>query len=350
LPRTADLSVVAPSMSGTPPWAGGFEFAPDAVRAVGLDQAVRAGLADSLTTVFDNLDFVPDGDRVTALLNRVMAGPVPPALFGCYFELVLALFDQRDDAAAALVDELLLFPTPEFERLRIVTLDDRDLGLGQSGRYRRLLRADIGGEIQPLSESQCAESAVRLSEALDLLRLAVPALAAELAGLVREILLASPERGQRGFEFGGASTFSLWGALVLNAEGFGGRLDIAVSLAHEAAHTLLFGLALGVALTENDPAERYRSPLRQAPRPMEGVAHATFVTGRMIYALEALIGSGLLGDNELAWAREQLMVNEQACDGGLEIVFAEARFTPAGTSAFAGLRHYMDGQRARRVP
>jgi hypothetical protein len=332
-----------------PPWVGGFGFAPDPIRAVALDEAVRAGLADSLTVVFDNLDIGPDSDRVGALLTRLRAGPVPPALFGCYFELVLALFDERDDEAAALVDELLQFPAPESAALRIVTLDDHDLGSGQSSRYRRLLRADIGGEIQPLGPRRCGEAGARLTEALELLRLAAPELSGELLGLVREIVAAAPEKGPRGFIFGGASTFSLWGALVLNADGFGDRLDIAVSLAHEAAHTLLFGLALGGALTENDPAERYRSPLREDPRPMEGVAHATFVTARMICALEALIGSGLLSDGETVRARDQLAVNEQAREDGLATVFAGARFTPAGASTFDGLRRYVDGQRTRLV-
>ena len=332
-----------------PPWVGGFGFAPEPMRAVALDEVVREGLADSLTVVFDTLEIGPEGDRVGALLARVRAEPLPPALFGCYFELVLALFDERQDEAAALVDELLQFPAPACSALRIVTLDDHDLGPGQSSRYRRLLRADIGGEIQPLDLRRRGEAGARLTEALELLRLAAPALSGELLGLVRQIVAATPETGPRGFAFGGASTFSLWGALVLNADGFGDRLDIAVSLAHEAAHTLLFGLALGGALTENDPAERYHSPLREDPRPMEGVAHATFVTARMIWAIEALIGSGLLSVRETAHAREQLAVNERTCEQGLATVFADARFTPAGAAIFDGLRRYIDGQRTRAV-
>jgi hypothetical protein len=336
-------------MSAMPPLMGGYGFAPDPIRALALDQAVRKGLADSLTVVFDNLDVGPDSGRVGSLLTRVRAGPIPPALFGCYFELVLALFNERDHEAAALVDELLQFPAPESAALRIVTLDDRDLGPGQSSRYRRLLRADIGGEIQPLAPRRRGEAGARLTEALELLRLAAPALSGELLGLVRQIVAAAPEKGPRGFTFGGASTFSLWGALVLNADGFGDRLDIAVSLAHEAAHTLLFGLALGGALAENDPAERYNSPLREDPRPMEGVAHATFVAARMIWALEALVGSGQLSGAETLRAGDQLAVNERACDEGLATVFADARCTPAGAAVFDGLRRYIDGRRGRIV-
>lgn len=295
--------------------------------------------------VFESLDPPPDGAKVRSVLSRVRAGPIPPALFGCYFELVLALFDEREDEAAALVDELLQLPAPESAALRILTLDDHDLGPGQSDRYRRLLRADIGGDIQPLAADRRGEAIACLSEALDLIRRAAPAFFGEFLGLIREIVAAAPEAGARGFTFGGASAFSLWGALVLNADGFGDRLDVAVSLAHEAAHTLLFGLALGGTLTENDLAERYRSPLREDLRPMEGVAHATFVTARMIYVLEALIGSGLLSSAETLRAREELAVNQRACKDGLATVFTDARFTPAGAATFENLRRYIDGQR-----
>lgn len=316
-----------------------------------MDQAVRAGLADSLHSVFDTLGPAPRRDgMIAALLQRIRAGPVAPSLFGCYFELVLALFDARDAEAAALVEELLRPANRASDSLRIVTLEDRDLGPGQSRRYQRLLRADVGGDIQPLSPERRADAAARLDLALDLLRLAAPDLWAELSGLVREIVLARPGEGPGGFTFGGASSFALWGALVLNAASFGERLDIAVSLAHEAAHTLLFGLALGGSLTQNDPAERYPSPLRQDPRPMEAVAHATFVTARMIYALEALIAAGVLSDGEAMRAREQLAANERACDAGFRTVASGARFTPAGASTFEGLRRYMEGRRAPRVP
>jgi HEXXH motif-containing protein len=116
---------------------------------------------------------------------------------------------------------------------------------------------------------------------------------------------------------------------------------LAVSLAHEAAHSLLFGLAVGGQLTENDAAERYSSPLRRDPRPMEGVAHATYVTARMAYALEAMIGAGVLDQDEMARAGDQLAHDKAVCIQGLATVMADAGLTPAGEAAFAGLRQYV---------
>ncbi len=326
-------------------WAETFAFAPDAARGAALDQAVRAGLADSLKTIFETLD-PPGADaarRRAALVRSIEAGPVPPALFGVYVDLVLALFAERD--VEALLAELLGGWPAGSEAMRIVTLDDRDLGPGQSARYRRLLRDDLACEIEPLRRHARTDAEAHLAQALDLLREGVPDLFGEFAALVREVVLVAPGQGPDGFVFAGASTFSLWGALVLNAEGLGERLDGAVSLAHEAAHGLLFGLALGGRLTENDAAERYPSPLRSDPRPMEGVAHATYVTARMAYALRALIGSGCLDVGEAARARQQLARHDASVDRGLATVLAHARLTQAGAAAFGGLRGHLDDRR-----
>ena len=60
-------------------------------------------------------------------------------------------------------------------------------------------------------------------------------------------------------------------------------------LVHEAAHQLLFGLAVDEPLVLNSINERYGSPLRTDPRPMDGIFHATFVCARMYYAYERLM-------------------------------------------------------------
>jgi HEXXH motif-containing protein len=150
--------------------------------------------------------------------------------------------------------------------------------------------------------------------------------------------------GREGFDgpvIGGASTFSLWGALFLNVDQLHDRLTAAVALAHEVAHSYLLGLTRGRPLVENDDGERYPSPLRRDPRPMDGIAHATYVLARMIYALRSLVGSGRLDARELVEARNQLQQKRAAYDRGLATVRAHARFTPAGAAAFAQLQLYM---------
>ena len=235
-PAGAPARVTAAIHSKDPPgWAANCAFPPDAIRGARIDQAVREGLADSLNTIFESLDPPSPADARTraGLLHRVRAGPVPPALFGAYVELVLALFAERDDEARALLDELSGSWQAQSESLRIITLDDRDLGQGRAMRYRRLLSDDIACEIEPLGPGAHAGAAEGLAQALDLLRAGAPDVFCELRALVTEIVLVAQGDGPQGFVFAGASTFSLWGALVLNADRFGDRLDVAVSLAHE---------------------------------------------------------------------------------------------------------------------
>jgi HEXXH motif-containing protein len=342
-----DRVSTAPLVSERPSaWSANFDFAPDPVRADRLDQAVRDGVADSLQIVWERLDLSRSADdrRVASLLVSIRTGPTSPGLFGAYVELVLALYAERAGEAEALADELLRTPLANAGPTRIVTLDDQDLGEGQSARYRRLLSNEITCSIEPVSGVARESATAQLETAIDLLRDAAPDVAAELGVLVRQIVLVAPGESPDGVAFGGASTFSLWGALVLNANRLGDRLEVAVQLAHETAHCHLFGLALGGRLVNNDDAERHASPLRRDLRPMEGVAHATYVTARMIYALEELIASGQLDRDETMRARARVRQNEQAYEHGLATVLAHARFTPPGAAAFDGLRRFMDGR------
>ncbi|HXQ47061.1 MAG TPA: HEXXH motif-containing putative peptide modification protein, partial [Caulobacteraceae bacterium] len=96
-------------------------------------------------------------------------------------------------------------------------------------------------------------------------------------------------------------------------------------------------------------AERYGSPLRSDPRPMEGVAHAVFVTGRMILTLDTLIASGRLDAAETARAAGYLAELEAAQAAGLQTVRMHGRLAPAGQAAFAGLGDFLAARRLAAV-
>jgi hypothetical protein len=322
-----------------------FSFAPDTARGARLDAAVRQGLAESLATLFDTLapSFAVDPRRAAALARRIGAGRVPASLFGAYVDLVLATFDERADAIQALLDEILSDPPPKAGGLHIATLDDGDLGAGLSERYRRLLSDDVDAPFEPLPISARAPARARLTAALRLLEAGAPDAYGEFSALVGQIVLVTAREGPDQIAFGGASTFSLWGAIALNADPLDDRLTGAVMLAHETAHCLLFGLAQGGRLVENNDDERHPSPLRRDGRPMEGVAHATFVAARMAHALRAMLASGALDPAEAGRARAMIDRNRAAYEAGLRTVLAGARFTPAGAAAYEGLRRDMDG-------
>lgn len=124
--------------------------------------------------------------------------------------------------------------------------------------------------------------------ALALIEAADAALASEIRELVIEVVGAS-RSAHAGRGFGGASSFMLWGSVLLNTEYYDAKLDMMAALLHETAHQLLFGLSLDQPVVENDVEERYASPLRPDPRPMDGIFHATFVCARMHYGYARLM-------------------------------------------------------------
>jgi HEXXH motif-containing protein len=162
-------------------------------------------------------------------------------------------------------------------------------------------------------------------------------------------VLAAGPREKGAAVFDGASAFTLWGMVVLNAASHVTTLDAVQALAHESAHMLLFGLAADGPLVENDGGERFGSPLRQDPRPIDGIYHATFVTARMYQAVARLLGAGALSTAERLEAEAALETHAKHFDRGAETLERHARLTRVGAAALAGARSYMERARRPRV-
>jgi HEXXH motif-containing protein len=141
----------------------------------------------------------------------------------------------------------------------------------------------------------------------------------------------------------GASTFQLWGALFLKVRPQSDRVEIAEALAHEGAHALLFGLGMGKPLVRNGTETRYSSPLRKDPRPMDGVVHASYVLGRMHYAVTRLLESGLLTEEEEAGALAAKKRSARHHADSWSVIDPAVQWTPAGEAALAAARAYMAG-------
>jgi HEXXH motif-containing protein len=118
------------------------------------------------------------------------------------------------------------------------------------------------------------------------------------------------------------------------------------TLAHETGHLLLFGSMLGRPLVENEDDERYDSPLRRDPRPMEGVVHAAYVMARMHYVLAAILRSGAIPQDQREAAEEQLRQHVEGFVDSLTAIDAHARFTERGAALFAEAADYMLTQRS----
>ena len=175
-----------------------------------------------------------------------------------------------------------------------------------------------------------------------LLETAAPALLREIETVAPQVVLvrdAGPDAPPGAF--GGASTFYLWGAVVLNSARQQTRPQMAEALAHEAAHGYLLGSTLGLPMVGNEPAARYKSPLRTDPRPMDGLVHASFVLARMVWCQDALLRSGLLDGPERDEAAAARASNRGRFQGSQGLIETEAQFTPEGAALWTAARDWL---------
>jgi HEXXH motif-containing protein len=304
---------------------------------------MRERLAQSLAYILETaagpLALPPD--TLDGFLRRLRAGPVGPSAFGAYGELVLALEAGEPGDARALLEELASAPA-HGEGPRVSTLRDPRTDPA-AARWQRLVDTDPEARFTlaapPPEEARACEAAI--AEAFNLLDRGHPELAAELRALLREIVLAAAPDDPGSLEFDGASSFLLWGGIVLNVNGHRDVLDMVQVLAHESGHNLLFGLAADEPLVRNDGAARYASPLRRDPRPMDGIVHATYVSARMHEALAGLLASGELGACDAAAARQALDQHAHHFDGGMRTIAAHARLSATGHAVLEGAAAYM---------
>ena len=307
---------------------------------------MRAELARSLEAIFDRCSglFPFKPEPIAKLIATIRSQPVRPAVFAVYTDLVECIADSDFDQAEQLADLLLQIPQAA-QRTRIVWLSDDALGAGQAERHTRIVDDDperrIG--IKPTVSKEPPEERESISEALDLLDMGAPDHAGEARALMREIVLVGP--GMVESPFGGASTPYLWGAITISVDPIESRLEAAFTLIHEATHLLLFGLNFGRPLVRNPQSERYRSPLRSDPRPMEGIVHAAYVLARIHQFAGALLSSGALTTEEQTFAEQEIARSSDGFDRVLATILKNARFTEIGGRIFGSAAAYM-----RRAP
>ena len=135
----------------------------------------------------------------------------------------------------------------------------------------------------------------------------LPEMAAEIQAMVSQLILVWIPDDKVRLSFDGGSAPMLWGGMFINAARQRTPLELLEVLVHESAHLLLYAFTQHEPLVLNDEAERYDSPLRNDPRPMEGIFHATWVSARMAYVMHILSRSPRLDD---ALRRESLVASQ----------------------------------------
>lgn len=274
-------------------------FIPCPARARDLRAAMERALWDSVG------DVLADPDSPCRPLPATGEPPGAGMLeFGAYFDLTLVppqLAEvpaaARDDAVAHLRQRLAAMSPgsiahwPDGEGSPRITnfslADHPPHALERMRRWWDIEPANHMG-IAAASPAAVERSCGLVATALDHLRAASPALHDEIRIIVRDIVLSHPD-GNQHIAYGGASSFALWGGVLLNTASNADWMQVYRKIVHEAAHNLLFAIARSEPLIEDDPAERHASPIRADLRPMDGIFHAAFVSAREAMACDDLL-------------------------------------------------------------
>ena len=211
---------------------------------------------------------------------------------------------------------------------------NRDQLVGAASRLRAEVQRRIVGQTQVLDE--ILMSLIAGGHAL---LVGVPGLAKTL--MVRSLAQAVHLEFRR-IQFTPDLVPRLWGALFLNADFHRTAQAVAEVLAHESAHSLLFGFCTDSALVENSDDERYNSPLRTDPRPMDGIYHATFVSARMHWAMSRLLEARVLDDEATEATRGARDADVRNFWSGYEVVAEHGRLTDLGRALMNEAHAYME--------
>lgn len=319
-------------------------FEPDPKRAATLDRRMRERLHSSLRYIVEQVDgrIAVDKTALEGFLERLSSAPVSALTFGAYYDLVLAIGDDQLDQAQALLAEIAAAENRP-AGLNIRELAD-PLTDPAADRFVRMMDTDpnLPFAVLPPPGDVAVPYRQRIATGLSLLEAGVPVLAEEIITLVGEVVIAVGPDDAKAMTFDGASSFMLWGAILLNARGHNTVLEAAQALVHESGHNLLFGLCADGPLIENDDEPIYTSPLRTDPRPMDGIVHATYVTARMHWAVAQLLAAGVLDEAGTAEAEASLASHAEGFARGIDVVDQHARLTGRGQAIMAGARSFME--------
>lgn len=196
-------------------------------------------------------------------------------------------------------------------------------------RMREYRQKNIRGEptlVRPIFDDvQLATHAENIQVALKLIREHDPQLAGEFDELVIRIKIFD------GRVLRGESSPQTFGAMWIRIppvedDQVGYWVE---HIVHELSHIRLFALAFFDELVLNPREEcKYEAPIRDDPRPMYGVFHASFVLARMSRVFHRLSLAGFD-----ARFRDRLQLIRLQLDRGLKTLsHPDAKFTPQGTA------------------
>jgi hypothetical protein len=321
-----------------------LSFPPDPDRGRFLYDRIKGRLGESFRQIADASSSVAqiDENRLSSFLESMSRSrKVSPRFFAMYHDILVAADEDDVDSVSRLFGELADVssrgnPVPSYN------LTDEHLGPGNGARYKRWADMDPENPLNllPLTSAEYERIAATTRDAFALMDAGAPEVSGEIRSLLAEVVLAGGAADDK-FMFHGISSFFLWGTVLINAEGHKTTLGVVQTLTHESSHMHLFAVALDSPLVHNSDEERYQSPLRVDPRPMDGIYHATYVTARMHYVLSRLLASGALSPAQVEEAKIACANHVKSYREGYEVVCSKGNLSELGQGLLNCAHDYM---------
>lgn len=319
-------------------------FYPSAAVALEFDKTTRDRLADSLTYLAEvcSEQIELSVPQLQQALDRIRTQSILPETLAAYYELVQAIQADDFDLVQSLFQEIL-DATTAGETLQAIPFLSSKTDL-PSIRYMQQVDTDPANpfNIRQSSQGDFNRAEQLISDSLDLLETESPELFAEITALIKRVMIGSGPTEPGLNTFDGASAPGLWGAIVLNAIEPKDVVDMAQTLAHESCHNLLFGYCIDGRLVHNPDDERYASPLRIDPRPLDGIYHATFVLARMYYTAATIADSAQLSPELQQKAQQEMKDRQVGFYDGLSTLKQHADYTDQGKALMDAAEAYMN--------
>lgn len=302
---------------------------------------IQRQLAESFVEITAHLAQTPLADKVESLRRcqvGLAAGERYRAdCYAYYFQLVIALGEQDWPAAAQWLTRLeSVQPAPA--QIELVGLDDPMLDDCRDS-FKRLMDTDplTSFPIVGASAEDIARFADAFTQVMALFAVHLPYYAEQLEQLVTQIICVEPAPGEGNSGFGGGSSLMLWGAMFINVALDKTLYDWVDTLVHESSHLLLFGLCSEQPALLNEPDELYTSPLRDEPRPMEGIFHAMFVSFHVCRAFALLQSSEAFDDTDRELFAGRVSTYRAVVTDCLATVAQHAQLTELGKAIVADI-------------
>ena len=293
---------------------------------------INVRIVQSLRELRRALSAYDNASELAALADHLEAGGNLRAdAYGHYFTLVRAI--QNDELLSIRPH---LGALARSRRKPDVGITIRMFGLEDFGRAKlREVSAQFASS--SLSTTQIgtiptnAHRRVRLTltDALELIQNSAPIAWQAVAKVTTEIIAVyGRPRGMMTFD--GCSSLERYGSILINMRRQRTALTMAETLVHESAHSLLFALSCNDHRVLNPTSERYASPLRIDPRPLDGIYHAVFVLARM-YSFVAEVARNPRAKKAMRIEARKLMeVRKKNFLDGYAVLIENARFTETG--------------------